>query len=78
MDLTLWHMERPTAGSLPVVAEISFDFQDNTARYSKAAVRDAKKLFSAMQIMDHWVSEHSSMKTAFMYGYDSEFCQTEN
>ncbi|MCG7586829.1 hypothetical protein [Photobacterium sp. OFAV2-7] len=75
VSLTLWYLNKPTSNDKPIVAEISFDFEDDSAMYSKLSVNKAKATFDAMQKMSDWVDPHSVTKTSFVYSYNPEFCQ---
>ncbi len=71
-SLTLWY---PYQGaSTPLVAEISFKYEDASADYSENVVNRAQVLYTAMQGMSPWVAPSALTKTAFIYAYNPSFC----
>ncbi|MGF1697267.1 hypothetical protein L4D20_18695 [Vibrio kyushuensis] len=74
VDLTLWYQENPTNGSKPIVAEVSFSYEDKKAEYTRKVVNRAKTAFEAISNMSPWVDVHSQTKTSFVYNYDANFC----
>lgn len=76
-DLTLWYDSEFNENKVPVVAEISFGYEDSKAGYSRNVVRRSKALFEEMQKMGEWIDPDSQTKTSFVYNYDSNFCQPE-
>ncbi|MEH0690798.1 hypothetical protein H4F17_17330 [Vibrio cholerae] len=73
-DLTLWYLNQPRKNEKPVVAEISFSYEDDSASYSRKVVHRSKALFEAMQGMKQWVATDSITKTAYVYNFDPTFC----
>jgi len=75
ISVTLWYLGTPSGAQSPVVGEISFKYQDNSANYTRKVVNRAKDSFSALQGMSSWIDPNSITKTAFVYAYDANFCQ---
>lgn len=74
VSLSLWYHSTPTATQQPVIAEVSFKYQDNSAEYTKLVVNRAKTALEAMQSMHHWNSTSTVSKTQFVYQYQPDFC----
>ena len=72
-SLTLWY--NSTDLTTPLVAEISFKYEDNDEDYSENVVTRAQALFYDMQEMGFWLSANGLSKTAFVYTYNPAFCQ---
>jgi len=70
--LTLWYTS-PTS-TTPVVAEISFKYEDENEDFAQNVVTRAKKLFELMQSLSSWNNPNSTTKTAFVYNYNPNFC----
>ncbi|MBN2824556.1 MAG: hypothetical protein JXQ76_04470 [Campylobacterales bacterium] len=70
--LTLWYTS-PTS-TTPVVAEISFKYEDENEDFTQNVVTRAKKLFELMQSLSSWNNPNSTTKTAFIYNYNPSFC----
>lgn len=74
MSLTLWYLSAPSGQDVPLLAEVDFDYADNSAKYTKKVVNRAKVAFDTLRAMDDWVSPDSETKTQFVYNYDPSFC----
>ncbi|TVZ40593.1 hypothetical protein P886_5027 [Alteromonadaceae bacterium 2753L.S.0a.02] len=74
ISVTLWYNGVPSGSQAPVVAEVSFKYEDSSADYTKAVVNRAKTAFHAMQSLSNWVDSNSQTKTQFVYEYSSTFC----
>ncbi|GAA6134198.1 hypothetical protein NBRC116188_09870 [Oceaniserpentilla sp. 4NH20-0058] len=75
-SLTLWYNETVTT-TLPIVAEISYKYEDTNEGFSNNVVTRAKELFTAMQThssFNNWNAQNSLTKTATIYQYNSNFC----
>lgn len=75
-SLTLWYNESVST-TQPVVAEISYKYEDDDGDFSNKVVTRAKILFEAMQensVLASWNSTDSLSKTATVYQYNSNFC----
>ena len=75
-SLTLWYNESIST-TAPIVAEISFKYEDTNESFSNKVVTRAKELFTAMQqntTLVNWNAQNSLTKTATIYQYDSNFC----
>lgn len=75
-SLTLWYNESVSA-TAPIVAEISFKYEDTNEDFSNNVVMRAKALFTSMQqdtTLVSWNAQNSLTKTATVYQYDSSFC----
>jgi len=75
-SLTLWYNETVST-TQPIVAEISFKYEDTNEGFSNNVVTRSKSLFSAMQedsTLASWNAQNSLTKTATVYQYDSSFC----
>jgi hypothetical protein len=75
IDVTLWYAGAPSSGQTPLVAEISFKYEDGSADYTQKVVHRAKTAFHALQGLTDWVNPASRTKTRFVYEYDPAFCQ---
>ncbi len=75
ISVTLWYQGTPSGSQAPLVAEISFKYADSTADYTGKVVNRAKGAFDALRGLTNWVDTDSMTKTAFVYAYDSNFCQ---
>jgi hypothetical protein len=75
ISVTLWYQGTPTTGQSPLVAEISFKYEDPSADYTRKVVNRAKTAFEALQGLSAWVDPDSMTKTAFIYAYSANFCQ---
>lgn len=74
LSVTLWYNGVPTGSQKPVVAEVSFKYEDIDADYSKKVVNRAQEAFYALQGMTAWTNPASKTKTRFVYDYDPTFC----
>jgi len=74
ISVTLWYNGTPTGSAAPVVAEVSFKYEDNAADYTKKVVNRAKQAFIALQSLSGWTDPTSKTKTRFVYDYDPSFC----
>lgn len=74
ISVTLWYGSVPSGGQQPVIAELSFKYEDSSADYTKKVVNRAKTAFEALQTLSSWVDTGSATKTAFVYAYDPGFC----
>ncbi|MCG8609275.1 MAG: hypothetical protein MI864_01950 [Pseudomonadales bacterium] len=74
VSLTLWYNGTPSGSQTPVVAEISFKYEDSNASYSRKVVNRAKTAFEAIQNLTTWTDPNSKTKTRFVYDYDTNFC----
>jgi hypothetical protein len=75
-SLTLWYNESVST-TVPIVAEISFKYEDTNEGFSNNVVTRAKDLFTALQqetTLVSWNAQNSLTKTATVYQYDSNFC----
>lgn len=75
ISVTLWYQEEPLDFQSPLVAELSFRYKDGSADYTRKVVNRAIKSFDVLKSLSPWVSPDSQSKTAFVYGFDSAFCQ---
>ncbi|MET1255528.1 hypothetical protein [Aliikangiella maris] len=75
ISVTLWYNAVPSGNQMPVVAEVSFKYEDNSADYTKKVVNRAKQSFEAIQGLTNWIDPNSKTKTKFIYDYNSSFCQ---
>jgi hypothetical protein len=71
-SLTLWYTS--STSTTPVVAEVSFRYEDTDENFSENVVTRAKKLFELMQTLGAWNNPNSITKTAFIYSYNPSFC----
>ena len=74
ISLTLWYNGTPTASETPVVAEVSFKYEDSSADYSRNVVNRAKVAFEALQSLTNWTDPDAKTKTQFVYDFDAGFC----
>lgn len=74
VSVTLWYNGTPSGSAIPVVAEVSFKYEDNSADYTKKVVNRAKQAFFALQSLSGWADPASKTKTRFVYEYDPSFC----
>lgn len=74
VSITLWYNTAPSSSQQPVVAEVSFKYEDSSANYTKAVVNRAKQALEAMQTLTSWNSTSSVTKTQFVYSYNPTFC----
>lgn len=74
VSVTLWYNGAPTQGSSPIVAEVSFKYEDSAADYTRKVVNRALDAFSAMQGLTSWVDNNALTKTRFVYQYNNSFC----
>lgn len=74
ISVTLWYNGTPSGASAPVVAEVSFKYEDNAADYTKKVVNRAKQAFLALQDLSAWTDPASKTKTRFVYEYAPSFC----
>lgn len=74
ISVTLWYNGAPTGSATPVVVEVSFKYQDNSADYTQKVVNRAKQAFLALQDLTAWTDPASKTKTRFAYEYDASFC----
>ncbi len=72
-SLTLWYLT--STSTTPIIAEISFKYKDVNEDYSENVATRAKALFELMQTMTSWNDVNSTTKTAYIYNYNSSFCQ---
>jgi hypothetical protein len=75
-SLTLWYNELVST-TQPLVAEISFKYEDSNEGFSNKVVTRSKRLFTAMQqdaTLASWNSLNSLTKTATIYQYNGSFC----
>lgn len=75
-SLTLWYNESVNT-TAPIVAEISFKYEDTNEDFSNNVVTRSKFLFEAMQqdtTLVSWNAQNSLTKTATVYQYDTNFC----
>jgi hypothetical protein len=75
-SLTLWYNESVST-TQPIVAEISFKYEETNEAFTNNVVTRAKNLFAAMQqdtALVIWNAQNSLTKTATVYQYDSSFC----
>ena len=71
--LTLWYTAPDSI--TPVLAEISFCYEDKTEQYSGKVARNAKLLLDSMQTMTDWAKPDSKTKTAWVYEQQPDFCK---
>jgi hypothetical protein len=74
LSVTLWYTGSLNSSSVPVVAELSFRYQDSSADYSQKVVNRAAQSFAALQTLSSWLDNNAQTKTQFVYGYQSNFC----
>ncbi|WP_444997137.1 hypothetical protein [Aliikangiella sp. IMCC44359] len=74
ISVTLWYNGVPSGAQKPVVAEVSFKYEDSSADYSKKVVNRAKIAFEALQNLTAWTDPNSKTKTRFVYDFNSTFC----
>ncbi len=74
ISVTLWYNGAPSGSQVPLVVEVSFKYEDSSADYTKAVVNRARDAFFALQSLSAWTDPASKTKTAFVYDYDSSFC----
>ena len=74
LSVTLWYNAAPTQSSSPIIAEVSFKYEDSSADYTRKVVNRALDAFSAMQGLTSWVDNNALTKTRFVYQYDNSFC----
>lgn len=75
MSVTLWYQGIPFASQAPIIAEISFRYEDPSADYTRNVVKRAETAFEVLQGLEDWVDPDSKTKTTFVYDYDPSFCQ---
>ena len=75
ISITLWYAGTPSGNQAPAVAEISFKYEDPSADYTRKVVNRARQAFDALRGLSDWVEPDGQTKTAFVYQYDSTFCQ---
>lgn len=75
ISVTLWFDGAPSGGQVPVVAELSFKYEDASADYTRKVVNRARTVFEALQSLSGWVEPDSITKTAYIYAHDAAFCQ---
>ncbi|WP_205475361.1 hypothetical protein [Alloalcanivorax balearicus] len=75
ISITLWYQGTPSGSQSPVVAELSFKYQDPSADYTRKVVNRARQAFDALRGLEQWVEADGQTKTGFVYQYDSAFCQ---
>ena len=74
ISVTLWYNGMPSGSQAPVVAEVSFKYEDNSADYTKKVVNRAKTAFESLQSLTSWTNPASKTKTRFVYEFDASFC----
>lgn len=74
ISVTLWYNGIPSGSATPLVAEVSFKYEDSSADYTKKVVNRAKVAFDALQSLNAWTDPASKTKTRFVYDYDASFC----
>ncbi|CAH9066000.1 hypothetical protein PSECIP111951_03481 [Pseudoalteromonas holothuriae] len=74
LSITLWYAGTPLANTLPLIAEASFKYEDNSADYSKKVVQRAKLAFEGMQTINAWNATNATTKTQSVYQYNPNFC----
>lgn len=74
ISVTLWYDGVPSGSQAPLVAEVSFKYEDSSADYTRKVVNRAKVAFEAIQSLTTWTDPASKTKTRFVYDYDSGFC----
>lgn len=75
ISVTLWYQGTPWGTQKPLVAEISFKYEDGSADYTRKVVNRAKASFEALKGLSGWVDSDSKTKTTFVYEYIPTFCQ---
>ncbi|WOA31947.1 hypothetical protein [Alloalcanivorax xenomutans] len=75
ISVTLWYQGIPSGSQSPVVAELSFKYEDPSADYTRKVVNRARQAFDALRGLEQWVEADGQTKTGFVYQYDSAFCQ---
>ncbi|SIN80981.1 hypothetical protein [Salinivibrio sp. ES.052] len=75
ISVTLWYQKGALGFHSPLVAELSFRYEDGSADYTRKVVNRATKSFEVLKSLLPWVSSDSQTKTAFVYGFNPEFCQ---
>jgi len=74
ISVTLWYHGIPSDLQKPVIAEVSFKYEDESANYTKEIVNLAKAAFDALQSLTDWIDPNSKTKTQWVYDFDSGFC----
>ncbi|OZG74209.1 hypothetical protein BTA51_04105 [Hahella sp. CCB-MM4] len=74
ISVTLWYKGAPTGTEHPLVAEVSFKYEDSSADYTQKVVSRAKLAFEALQELGTWTDPESKTKTRFVYEYAADFC----
>jgi hypothetical protein len=74
ISVTLWYNGVPSGAQVPVVAEVSFKYEDSSVDYTQAVVKRAETAFYALQDLTSWVDPNSKTKTQFVYEYGEGFC----
>ena len=74
ISVTLWYDGVPSGSDEPVIAEVSFKYEDSSADYTKKVVNRAKTAYDTLQSLTAWTNPASQTKTRFVYHYDSSFC----
>lgn len=75
ISVTLWYRETPAGNDAPIIAELSFRYEDPSADYSRKVVNRAKTAFDALQHLSGWPASRQIGKTRFVYASDPAFCQ---
>lgn len=75
ISVTLWYQGIPSGSQKPLVAEISFKYEDVSADYTRKVVNRAKASFEALKSLSGWVDSDAKTKTTFVYEYIPTFCQ---
>lgn len=75
ISITLWYQGVPSGAQAPVVAEVSFKYEDSGVAYTRKVVNRAKKSLAAIKSLTQWVNPDSLTKTAFVYNFNPTFCQ---
>ncbi|WP_339805514.1 hypothetical protein [uncultured Marinobacter sp.] len=75
ISVTLWYQGVPLGAQSPLVAELSFRYEDGSADYTRKVVNRAAKSFEALKSLSPWVAPDSQTKTAFVYGFNPAFCK---
>ncbi|MBN2864496.1 MAG: hypothetical protein JXK16_00670 [Thiotrichales bacterium] len=74
ISVTLWYQGQPTSQQSPLIAELSFKYEDANADYTRKVVNRAKQAFMALQTLPG-VDLSATTKTALVYQFNPNFCQ---
>lgn len=73
ISVTLWYQGLPELQHSPLIAELSFKYEDVNADYTRKVVNRAKQVFMALQTLQE-VDLGASTKTELVYQFNPGFC----